>query len=57
LNCFVGFVVSGFEFAVGPVSGIRLVMEAAVCQRATEALVEEEKQESDLDTFGGEAVP
>ena len=31
-------------------------MEAAVCQRATETLVEEEKQESDLDTFGGEAV-
>ena len=56
MNRFVRFVVSGFEFAVWPVSGIRLVMEAAVGQRATEALVEEEKQESDLDAFGGEAA-
>ncbi len=31
-------------------------MEAAVSQRATEALVKEKKQESDLDAFGGEAI-
>jgi hypothetical protein len=49
-------VVSGFELAVRPVGKIRLVMEEAVGQGATEALVEEQKQESDLDAFGGEAI-
>ena len=38
--------VSSFEFAVGPVLRIRFVMEAAVGERAAEALVEEQEQES-----------
>ena len=36
--------------------GIRLVVEAAVCQRTAEALVEEQEQESDLNAFGRQAV-
>jgi hypothetical protein len=49
-------VISGFRFAVGPMLGIRLVVEAAVCERTTEALVEEQKQQRDLDAFGRQAV-
>ena len=56
LNRIVRFVVSGFEFAVWLVSGVGLMMEEAVGQGATQALVEEQKQESDLDAFGGEAI-
>ena len=56
MNSLVRFVVSGFELAVWPVGKIRLVMEEAVGQGATEALVEEQKQESDVDAFGGEAI-
>lgn len=33
-----------------------LVVKAAVGQRPTEALVEEEKQQGDVDTFSGEPV-
>ena len=39
-----------------PVGGIGLVMEAAVGQRAAEALVEEQEQECDLDAFCRELV-
>ena len=56
LNRFVGFVVSGFEFAVGAVRWGGLVVETAVGQRPAEALVKEQKQEPDLDAFGGELV-
>lgn len=52
----IGFVVSGFQFAEWPVCGIGLVVEAAVGQRTTEALVEEPEQERDLDPFGREPV-
>lgn len=48
--------IGGFESAVGPMLGIRLVVEAAVCERTAEALVEEQKQESDLNAFGRQAV-
>ena len=48
--------IGDFESAVGPVLGIWLVMEATVCQRTAEELVEEQKQESELNAFGRQAV-
>jgi hypothetical protein len=56
LNGLVSFVVSGFQFAIGAVSGIGLVMEAAVSQRTAESFVEKQEQQSDLEAFAGEAV-
>ena len=56
LNGLVCLVVRGFEFAIRPVAGIRLVMKPAVGKRAAELLVEEEEQERDLHAFGGEPV-
>jgi hypothetical protein len=49
-------VIGGFEFAVGPVLGIGFVMESAMGERTAEALVEEQKQESDVNAFRGKAV-
>ena len=49
----VGLVVGSFQFAFRAVCGIGLVMEATVGQRPTEALVEEQEQQGNLDTFGG----
>ena len=43
MDCLVGLVIRGFELAVGRVCGIGFVVEVAVRQRATEALVEEEE--------------
>ena len=51
LNGLVGFVISGFQFAVWTVRGIGLVVEAAVGERPTEALVEEEEQKGDINTL------
>ena len=48
--------VSGFEFAIGAVCRIGLVVKVAVSQRAAESLVEEQEQERHLNAFGGEAV-
>ena len=56
MNRVVGFVVSGFEFAVGAVSGIGLMMETAVGQRSAQALVEKQEQQCDLESLAGEAV-
>jgi len=56
LNGLVCLVVGGFEFAVGLVAGIGLVMEPAVGEGAAEALVEEQEQERHLHAFGGEPV-
>ena len=36
--------------------GIRFVMKAAVAEWATEALVKEEEQQSDLDALGRQAI-
>ena len=52
LNGLICLVVGSLEFAVRPVVGIRLVMEATVGKGAAELLVEEQKQERDLHTFG-----
>ncbi len=56
LDGFVGAVVCGFQFARRLVTGDRAVVEAAVGERTAEPLVEEEKQQRNLDAFWGEAV-
>jgi len=49
-------VVGSFEFAVGAVRRVGLLVESAVGERPTEPLVEEQEKEGDLDTFFGELV-
>jgi hypothetical protein len=56
LNGLVGAVVGGFELAGGLVMGVGAVMEAAVGERAAEPFVEEQKEQRDLNPFGGEPV-
>ena len=56
LNGFVGAVICGFQFTVWLVTGDGAVVEAAVGERTAEPLVEEEKEQRDLDAFRGEAV-
>ena len=48
--------VGGFQFAVGLVCGVRLVMESAIGQGSAKPFVEEQEQESDLNPLGGEPV-
>jgi len=52
----VGLVVCGFELAAGPVGRVGFVMEAAVGKRTTEALVEAQEQEGDVDAFCRQTV-
>jgi len=47
----VGTVVGEFEAAVWPVLQIRPVMKAAVGERSTQALVEEQQEQGDLMPF------
>src|SRR5689334_10358920 len=56
LNGFVGAVVGGFEFAVGLVTGVGGMVEAAVGEWAAEPFVEEQKEQGDLYPFCGETV-
>ena len=49
----VGLVIGSFEFALWPIDGFWLVVEAAVSERTAQALVEEQEQQSDLNTFAG----
>jgi len=56
LDGLIGFVVCGFEFAIGPMRGIGFVMKAAVGQRTAETFVKKQEQESDLEAFSREAV-
>ena len=48
--------VSGFEFAVGTVRWVGLVVETAVGQRTTKTFVKEQKEECYLNPLGGEVV-
>ena len=48
--------IGGLEFAVWPTHRIGFVMEAAVGVRTTEALVEEQEQQRDVNAFGCQAV-
>ena len=52
----VGAVISGFEPAVRPMLRVWPVMEPAIGERSTQALVEEEKEQRQLDSFLTEAV-
>ena len=56
LDCSIGSVIGDFQFAIRPVFGMGLVVEATVGDRPAEALVEEQEQKRDLDTLGGEPV-
>jgi hypothetical protein len=56
LNGVVGAVVGGFELAGRLVLGVGAVVEAAVGERAAEAFVEEQKEQGNLNSFGGETV-
>jgi hypothetical protein len=49
-------VVGGFEFAVGLVTGVGGMVEAAVGEWAAEPFVEEQKEQGDLYPFCGETV-
>ena len=50
------FVIGGFEFTVGLIGRIRLVVESAVGEGTAEALVEEQEQERDVNSFRGQPV-
>ena len=52
----VGAVIGGFETAVRAVLRVGPVMEAAVGDRSAKALVEEEKEQGDLNTLLREPV-
>ena len=56
LDGLVGTVIGGFEAAVWSMLRIGTVVEAAVGERSAQALMEEQEQQCDLDTFRGEAV-
>ena len=52
----VGAMISGFEPAVRPMLRVWPVVEPAVGERSGKALVEEEKEQRQLDSFLTEAV-
>src|SRR3954452_6943055 len=56
LNGFVGAVVGGFELAGRLVLGVGSMVEAAIGEWAAKALVEEQKEQRNLNPFGGEMV-
>lgn len=48
--------ISGFELTIRTMLGVGRVVKPAVCQRTAESFVKEQKQESDVNAFGREAV-
>ena len=56
LNGFVGAVVGGFELAGRLVLGVGAVVEAAIGERAAQPFVEEQKEQRNLNPFGGETI-
>ena len=56
MNGLVGFVIGGFELTFRATGSMGLMMESAIGQGTAEALMEEQKQESDIESLGGEAV-
>ena len=56
MNGFVGLVIGGFDLAGRLVLGVGAVVEAAVGEGATEAFVEEEEEQRNLNPLGGETV-
>ena len=56
LDGLISFVIGRFQLGVGLMGRMGLVVKAAVGQRLADALVEEKKQQGDLDAFGGKPV-
>jgi hypothetical protein len=56
LDCCIGTMVGGLEATLGSMSSIGLMVEAAVGEGSAQPFVKEEKQESNLHAFCGEAV-
>ena len=52
----ISLMIGDFEFAMGSMGGVWLVVKAAVSKWTAQALVEEQKQESDLEAFAGQAI-
>ena len=51
LDCFVGAVICGLQFAVWLMTGDRAVVETAVGERTAEPFVEQEQQQRNLNAF------
>ena len=49
----IGLIIGNFEFALGTMGGVGLVVEAAVSEWTAQALVKEQEQKSHLKTFAG----
>ena len=56
MNGFVGAVVGGFELAGRLVLGVGAVVEAAIGERAAQPFVKEQKEQPNLNPFGGETI-
>jgi hypothetical protein len=56
LDCLVGLVISKLEFAVWRAGRVGLMVEAAVSEGTAESFMEEQKQERNVNAFGGESV-
>jgi hypothetical protein len=55
-NGFIGLVIEGLEFAVGPELSIWFVMETAMGERTAESFMEKEEEHGYLNPFGREQV-
>ena len=53
MDCRVSLVIGSFEFALGPMRGVRKVMKAAISKRSAQAFVEEQEQQGNLDALSG----
>ena len=56
LDCVVGFLVGGFQLTIWLMFGVGTMVEQAVGEWPTEPLMEEQKQECDLESFVREAI-
>src|SRR5258705_6451662 len=52
----VSLIIGSFKFTLGPMVGVWLVVKATVSKRTAQTLVKEQKQQSDLEAFAGQAV-
>ena len=52
----ISLMIGDFEFAMGSMGGVWLVVKAAVSKWTAQALVEEQKQKSDLEAFAGQPI-
>ena len=53
MNSRISLVIGSFKFALRRMDGVWMVVEAAVSERTAQALVKEQEQKSDRDTFAG----